>query len=196
MRDIDVTDVLGRHQIDTDVASIGHYLHGKRVLVTGAGGSIGSELCRQISTFEPAELIMLDRDESALHAVQLSIYGAASLDAPEVVLADIRDVADDRGDLPGAPPDVVFHAAALKHLTMLEQYPAEAVKTNVWGTLSVLEAAAVVRRRTVRQHLDRQGGEPVQRSGLHEADRRRTDRRGRRDGGRLVPQRAVRQRPR
>ena len=73
MRDIAIADLLGRQQVDTDVASIAGYLTGQRVLVTGAGGSIGSELCRQILAFEPAELIMLDRDESALHAVQLSI---------------------------------------------------------------------------------------------------------------------------
>ena len=141
VRDIDVTDLLGRHQIDTDVASIGHYLRGKRVLVTGAGGSIGSELCRQINTYGPDELIMLDRDESALHAVQLSIYGVASLDASDVVLADIRDADTIAAIFRQRRPDVVFHAAALKHLTILEQYPAEAVKTNVWGTLAVLEAA-------------------------------------------------------
>ena len=91
VRDIDVTDLLGRHQIDTDIQAIAGYLTGKRVLVTGAGGSIGAELCRQISRFEPAELMMLDRDESALHAVQLSIEGRALLDSGAVILADIRD---------------------------------------------------------------------------------------------------------
>ena len=141
VRDIDVTDLLGRHQIDTDIDSIAGYLTGKRVLVTGAGGSIGSELCRQIARFDPAELIMLDRDESALHAVQLSIYGRAMLDSDDVVLGRhprqlyIDSLFEQRR------PEVVFHAAALKHLPMLEQYPGEAVKTNVWGTLSILEAA-------------------------------------------------------
>ena len=118
IRDIDVTDLLGRHAIDTDLRSIASYLTGKRVLVTGAGGSIGSELCRQISRFEPAELIMLDRDESALHAVQLSPHGpgAARLD-DDVVLGDIRDAAV-RAPSCSRPrrPQVVFHAAALKHL--------------------------------------------------------------------------------
>ena len=76
VRDIEVRDLLGRPAIETDVASIAGYLTGKRVLVTGAGGSIGSELCRQIDRSVPAELIMLDRDESALHAVQLSICAA------------------------------------------------------------------------------------------------------------------------
>ena len=141
VRDVDVTDLLGRHQIDTDVASIADYLTGKRVLVTGAGGSIGSELCRQIAKFTPAELIMLDRDESALHTVQLSIYGKAMLDSDDVVLADIRDTQYVTKLFLDRRPHVVFHAAALKHLPMLEQYPGEAIKTNVWGTLTVLEAA-------------------------------------------------------
>ncbi|MGW5360175.1 polysaccharide biosynthesis protein [Actinopolymorpha pittospori] len=141
IRDIEVADLLGRRQIDTDVASIAGYLTGRRVLVTGAGGSIGSELCRQIYRFAPAELIMLDRDESALHGVQLSIYGRAMLDSPDVVLADIRDSRRIMELFAQRRPQVVFHAAALKHLPMLQQYPCEAVKTNVWGTLSVLEAA-------------------------------------------------------
>jgi len=144
VRDIDLPDLLGRRQIDTDIASIAGYLTGRRVLVTGAGGSIGSELCRQISRWNPVSLIMLDRDESALHAVQLSIDGRALLDSSDLVLADIRDDARIRQLFAERRPEVVFHAAALKHLPMLEQYPAEAVKTNIWGTLTVLEAAKAV----------------------------------------------------
>lgn len=84
-------DLLGRRQIHTDVAEIADYLNNRVVLITGAGGSIGSELARQVHRFGPKELVMLDRDESALHAVQLSIYGKGLLDTPDVVLADIRD---------------------------------------------------------------------------------------------------------
>ena len=142
IRDIDVTDLLGRHVIDTDLRSIATYLTGKRVLVTGAGGSIGSELCRQISRFEPAELIMLDRDESALHAVQLSLTGRALLDSDDTVLGDIRDAHFVNDLFETRRPHVVFHAAALKHLPLLEKAPGEAIKTNVWGTLTVLEAAS------------------------------------------------------
>ncbi len=144
MRDISIEDLIGRHPVDTDVKSIAGYLAGRRVLVTGAGGSIGSELCRQIVTFEPAELIMLDRDETGLQQAQLGTSGHGLLDTKDVVLADIRDadallrVFDERR------PEVVFHAAALKHLPMLEQYPDEAWKTNVLGTLNVLEAARAV----------------------------------------------------
>src|SRR5687768_10716769 len=84
-------DLLGRQPVDTDVASIAHYLRDKRVLVTGAGGSIGSELCRQLAGFEPAALVMVDRDEGGLHAVQLSIEGQGLLDSPDLVLLDLRD---------------------------------------------------------------------------------------------------------
>ncbi len=141
IRDVNETDLLGRETADIDPQAISHYVAGKRVLVTGAGGSIGSELCRQLARYSPAALIMLDRDESGLHAVQLSIEGRAMLDSPNLALADIRD----RGRLDEVfeahRPHVVFHAAALKHLTLLEQAPSEAWKTNVGGTDQVLQAA-------------------------------------------------------
>ncbi len=141
LRDIDITDLLGREPVDTDVAASAGYITGKRVLVTGAGGSIGSELCRQLVGFDPAKLLMLDRDESALHTLQLSISGHGMLDTEDVILADIRDTEALREVFATHRPEVVFHAAALKHLPMLEQYPAEAWKTNVLGTANVLEAA-------------------------------------------------------
>jgi FlaA1/EpsC-like NDP-sugar epimerase len=142
IRDLDIDDLLGRRQLETDIDSIAGYLNGRRVLVTGAGGSIGSELCRQIARYGPAELIMLDRDESALHAVQLSVTGRALLDDDDTVLADIRDIEHVTRIFQERRPHVVFHAAALKHLPVLERFPGEAVKTNVWGTLAVLDAAA------------------------------------------------------
>lgn len=141
-----VVDLLGRPEIDTDLDSVAGYLTGKRVLVTGAGGSIGSELCREIHRYAPAELMILDRDESALHALQLSLDGRASLDDRSVILADLRDAVTIRAIFQARRPQVVFHAAALKHLPMLERFPGEAVKTNVFGTLAVLEAATGVER--------------------------------------------------
>ena len=144
IRDLTEVDLLGRHQIELDLEAISGYLNGRRVLVTGAGGSIGSELCRQIARFGVSELMMLDRDESNLHETQLSIRGTAFLDTPDVILADLRDAASIRAVFETRRPQVVFHAAALKHLPMLEQYPAEAAKANVWGTLTVLEAARAV----------------------------------------------------
>jgi FlaA1/EpsC-like NDP-sugar epimerase len=142
IRAVTVADLLGRHEVAIDLPSIAGYLTGRRVLVTGAGGSIGSELCRQLHNLAPAELIMVDRDESALHAVQLSIEGRALLDSPNLVLLDIRDRPRLARLFAERRPEVVFHAAALKHQPLLERHPGEAVKTNVWGTLSVLEVAA------------------------------------------------------
>src|SRR5690606_10261987 len=144
VRDVEVTDLLGRRQIETDLEAIAECLRGRRVLVTGAGGSIGAELCRQIRRFEPAVLTMLDRDESALHAVQLSLSGRALLDSAETVLADLRDPAALARVFATHRPEVVVHAAALKHLPLLQRYPAEAVKTNIWGTMHLLELCADV----------------------------------------------------
>lgn len=141
LRDVAIEDIIGRHPVDTQVESIAGYITGKRVLVTGAGGSIGSELCRQLSKFTPSELIMLDRDESGLHGVQMTISGHGLLDSDDVVLADIRDQEALLEIFDQRKPEVVFHAAALKHLPMLEQYPDEAWKTNVLGTWNVLLAA-------------------------------------------------------
>ena len=142
VRDPRISDLLGRRAMTADVASVREHIAGKRVLVTGAGGSIGAELCRQLHQLDPAELIMLDRDESALHAVQLALRGRALLDSEETVLADIRDEPRVREVFERFRPDIVFHAAALKHLPLLERCPAEALKSNVWGTLTVLQAAA------------------------------------------------------
>ncbi|MFT4232206.1 MAG: nucleoside-diphosphate sugar epimerase/dehydratase [Leucobacter sp.] len=141
VRELSIEDLIGRHPVRLDTGSIAEYLQDKRVLVTGAGGSIGSELCRQLARFAPRELIMLDRDETALQESQLSISGHGLLDTNDVVLADIRDAATLMQIFTERRPEVVFHAAALKHLPMLEQYPDEAWKTNVLGTLNVLRAA-------------------------------------------------------
>ncbi|WP_411730625.1 polysaccharide biosynthesis protein [Paeniglutamicibacter sp.] len=141
LRDLSIEDLIGRHPVDTEVESIAGYLAGKRVLVTGAGGSIGSELCLQISKFAPSELIMLDRDETGLQGAQLRTAGHGLLHTRDVVLADIRDTEALQKIFEERRPDVVFHAAALKHLPMLEQYPDEAWKTNVLGTLNVLRAS-------------------------------------------------------
>jgi FlaA1/EpsC-like NDP-sugar epimerase len=142
IRDLTDEDLLGRRKVVIDLQQISDYLVNRRVLVTGAGGSIGSELCRQLARFNPAELIMLDRDESALHEVQLSIHGRALLNTPQTVLADIRDAETIKHIFNTRKPEVVFHAAALKHLPLLETYPSEAYQTNVLGTLTLLEASA------------------------------------------------------
>lgn len=144
LRQISIEDLIGRRPVDTEVESIAHYIAGKRVLVTGAGGSIGSELCRQVLKHAPAELIMVDRDETGLQLAQLETVGHGLLHTKDVVLADIREPETMKRIFRDRRPQVVYHAAALKHLPMLEQYPEEAWKTNVLGTLNVLEAAREV----------------------------------------------------
>ncbi|MGN5731904.1 polysaccharide biosynthesis protein [Arthrobacter psychrochitiniphilus] len=143
-REIDVADLIGRTPVETQVELVAGYIRGKRVLVTGAGGSIGSELCRQLKGFEPAALIMLDRDESGLQHTQLSIEGHGLLDNKDIVLADIRDGEAMAKIFADRRPEVVFHAAALKHAPLLQMYPDEGWKTNVLGSLNVLEAARSV----------------------------------------------------
>lgn len=141
MRSLQIGALIGRpemHVVSRDVASV---LTGKRVLVTGAGGSIGSELCRQVYGFNPQSLVMLDHDESNLHRLQLEIWGAAKLDGDGVVVADIRDRERMHQVFRDYRPEVVFHAAALKHLPALERHPCEGVKSNVKGTQNVIEAA-------------------------------------------------------
>jgi FlaA1/EpsC-like NDP-sugar epimerase len=143
IRPLTEQDLLGRDEVEIDVDRVAEYITGRKVLVTGAGGSIGSELCRQLHRFAPEELIMLDRDENALHGLQLSIEGRALLDNDCLVVADIRDRDRIMDVMQQRRPDVVFHAAALKHVTLLEQNPDEGLKTNALGTYNVLRAAAV-----------------------------------------------------
>ncbi|MEU8232244.1 polysaccharide biosynthesis protein [Actinoplanes sp. NPDC048967] len=117
-------------------------VHGKIVLVTGAGGSIGSEVVRQVRTLQPAAVYLLDHDEGALHSLQLELHGHGLLTDPFVLLADIRDADTISRLFADIRPDIVFHAAAHKHLPLLERFPAEGVKANVGGTRNVVAAAA------------------------------------------------------
>lgn len=141
LRSLDLSDLLGRRPIELDRQAIAASVSGRKILVTGAGGSIGSELCRQLASFEPAALLLLDRDESALHGTQLTLSGHGLLSGEDTILADIRDEARVLAIFEEHRPDIVFHAAALKHLPLLERYPEEAWKTNVLGTRNVLHAA-------------------------------------------------------
>ena len=139
-----VDDLLGRDPVEIDLDSVADYVRGKRVLITGAGGSIGSELSRQVKGFGPSELYLLDRDESALHGVQLSMEGRALLDTDMLVVANIRDRERMFELFERCKPEVVFHTAALKHLTLLENHPEEGMKTNTIGTKNLLDAAKSV----------------------------------------------------
>jgi FlaA1/EpsC-like NDP-sugar epimerase len=142
MRTVSYSDLLGRAERKILESSVQEMLAGARVLVTGAGGSIGQELCRQIRSHDPASLHMLDHDESNMHTLQLELNGRALLDSAEIIIADIRDETRIRQVFRSVRPDVVFHAAAHKHLPLLEQHPGEGVKTNVLGTQNVVRAAA------------------------------------------------------
>ncbi|MEM9656276.1 MAG: nucleoside-diphosphate sugar epimerase/dehydratase, partial [Actinomycetota bacterium] len=141
MRHPTVEDLLGRDPVEIDLEALAGYIRNRRVLITGAGGSIGSELSRQVSGLCPAELMLLDRDETALHGLQLSMEGRALLDSDDLIVADIRDRDRIFEIFAARSPEVVFHAAALKHLTLLENHPEEGLKTNVYGSKNVLDAA-------------------------------------------------------
>src|SRR5450759_5679056 len=141
LRDLQVGSLIGRNEMHVVSPGVLQTLTGKRILVTGAGGSIGSELWRQVHGFEPAELMMLDHGESNLHRLQLELSGEALLDTEDIIVADIRDRERMHQIMRDNRPEIVFHAAALKHLPMLERYPCEGVKSNVKGTANVVQAA-------------------------------------------------------
>ena len=143
-RPLEIADLLGRTEVEIDGKSVSDYLMGQVVLVTGAGGSIGSELCRQILKFEPKRLVMVDRDETSLQGVQISVAGHGLLDDDNIVLANIRDRDRMFEVFERHCPSIVFHAAALKHLPLLESHPREGLLTNVFGTANVLDAAKAV----------------------------------------------------
>jgi FlaA1/EpsC-like NDP-sugar epimerase len=140
IRDLRIEDLLGRQQVETDLVTVGSMLRGRRVVVTGAGGSIGSEVARQVLAFDPAALVLLDHDETHLHDVRLDLDGHANVIG---TLADIRDRDRILATIGEARPDVIFHAAAHKHVPVLEEHPEEAVLTNILGTANVADAALV-----------------------------------------------------
>ena len=141
IRQLSLRDFLRRDEIDLDLDQIADYLQGKTVLVTGAGGSIGSMICEIVAGFSPARLLRLDHNENALHELELRLDGKFDTQPGDMILADVRD-----GDVVSQlmkehAPDVVFHAAAHKHVPILEHYPLEAFKSNVLGTLNLLDGA-------------------------------------------------------
>lgn len=141
MRALDVHELIGRAEMHVVSPEARSTIAGRRVLVTGAGGSIGSELCHQVRAFGPSRLFLLDHDESNLHRLQLQLYGDA-LCSDDIVISDIRDRPRVDQIFRELRPDVVFHAAAHKHLPLLELHPCEGVKSNVRGTENLVRAAA------------------------------------------------------
>ncbi|MCX8130849.1 MAG: polysaccharide biosynthesis protein [Clostridia bacterium] len=141
IRDVDIEDLLGRDPIKLDNDEIASYINGKVVLVTGGGGSIGSELCRQVISFQPRQIIILDNYENNLYDIQNELI-AAYPDMDIVgIIASIREKYRLENVFAKYKPEVVFHAAAHKHVPLMEANPTEAIKNNVFGTLNVAECA-------------------------------------------------------
>jgi FlaA1/EpsC-like NDP-sugar epimerase len=136
-----VDKLLGRDEVHVVSDRVRTLIQSRRVLVTGAGGSIGSELCRQVRRFNPAALYMLDHDESNLHTLHLEVAGSGLLDDDGIIVADIRDRPRLEQVFANTRPDLVLHAAAHKHLPLLERHPCEGVKTNVIGTQHLVDLA-------------------------------------------------------
>lgn len=142
IRDVDIEDLLGREPIRTDLKKISNYVENKVVLVTGGGGSIGSELCRQIANFNPKHLIILDNYENNAYAIQQELtrkYGN-KLNL-STVIASIREEVRMEEIFKKYKPEVVFHAAAHKHVPLMEKSPSEAIKNNIFGTYKVASLA-------------------------------------------------------
>lgn len=138
-RDVRIEDLLGRTQVPTDVDAVRAAVHGRTVIITGAGGSIGSEIARQVARCQPGRLILVDHDETHLHDAMEEISSGTKA---ELALVDIRDQERIYDLFLDTAPDVVFHAAAHKHVPLLEAHPSEAFRTNVLGTRNIVETAA------------------------------------------------------
>ncbi len=141
LRPVQVEDVLGREPVEVDIASISGYVEGEVVLVTGAGGSIGSELCRQISRLRPAKLVLLDHAEPALFEIERELVRERGFLAAAAVVGDVKDIGKLRQVFDKYRPGVVFHAAAYKHVALMEANPVEAVRNNTLGTRVVADVA-------------------------------------------------------
>lgn len=141
LRNVDLEDLLRREPVRLDLDEIANYLAGKRVLVTGAGGSVGSELCRQIARIGPANLVLLGKGENSIYEIDRELKGKHPALLIKPVIADIRDANRINNVFNTYKPEVVFHAAAHKHVPLMEEQPEEAVNNNVFGTKVVAEAA-------------------------------------------------------
>ncbi|MEH7014758.1 nucleoside-diphosphate sugar epimerase/dehydratase [Neobacillus niacini] len=143
-RDVQVEDLLGREPIKLDIENISEYLTGKTVLVTGAGGSIGSEICRQIVPFNPSRLILLGHGENSIYSIEMELREKYQTSSIEFIteIADLQDADKMNLIMQVYQPDVVYHAGAHKHVPLMERNPEEALKNNVIGTMNVANAAS------------------------------------------------------
>ena len=144
IRDIQVEDLLGRKTVELDIVGISEYVTNKVILVTGAGGSIGSEICRQICQFTPKKIILLGHGENSIYSIEMELrekYKEGNIEfLPEI--ADVQDFKKMMTVMETYKPDVVYHAAAHKHVPLMEYNPDEAVKNNLMGTINVAQAAS------------------------------------------------------
>lgn len=143
LKEIDVVDLLGRDEVQLDIDAIKDQITGKTILVTGAGGSIGSEICRQVIRFNPRRLLLLGHGENSIYLIDRELRNNYSECVTEIVpiIADIQDRKKIFAIMEGYQPEIVYHAAAHKHVPLMEYNPREAVKNNVYGTKNVAEAA-------------------------------------------------------
>ncbi|EPA8120157.1 polysaccharide biosynthesis protein [Enterococcus faecium] len=143
LKTIDVVDLLGRDEVELDIESIKDHITNKVILVTGAGGSIGSEICRQIIQFDPAKLLLLGHGENSIYLIDRELRTHHQKCPTEIVpiIADIQDRKKINEIMEQYHPDIVYHAAAHKHVPLMEYNPKEAVKNNIFGTKNVAEAA-------------------------------------------------------
>ncbi len=139
LREVDINDLLGREEVQLDLESIGHMLTEKAVLISGAGGSIGSEMCRQVLRFKPRLLVLLEQAENALFFIERELRASFPDTDMRAVVCDVYDAERLRGVFELFKPDVVFHAAAHKHVPLMEQNPCEAIKNNIFGTKNVAD---------------------------------------------------------
>lgn len=144
-RDVEVEDLLGREPVELDTEKIGKKLTGKTILVTGAGGSIGSEVCRQVCKFTPNTIILLGHGENSIYSIELELKKKYPNMNIETEIADVQDREKISSIMKNYLPDVVYHAAAHKHVPLMERNPEEAVKNNVIGTKNVAEAASAAK---------------------------------------------------
>lgn len=143
LKEIDVVDLLGRDEVQLDIDAIKDQITGKTILVTGAGGSIGSEICRQVIRFNPRRLLLLGHGENSIYLIDRELRNNYSECVTEIVpiIADIQDRKKIFAIMEDYQPEIVYHAAAHKHVPLMEYNPREAVKNNVYGTKNVAEAA-------------------------------------------------------
>lgn len=141
IREVRVEDLLGRDPVNVDLEGIANYVTNRTVLVTGAGGSIGSELCRQIAPFNPQQLLLLGHGENSIYSIELELRKSYPEMQIETVIADVQNRHHISEVFAHFGPDVVFHAAAHKHVPLMERNPSEAVKNNILGTKNVAECA-------------------------------------------------------